>query len=137
MTHAADGFSFILSRDKSLLQLDRICELIAQTYWANDRSREKIQKSIETSLCFGVYDKDGRQVGFARAVTDYVSIYWVSDVIIDEAYRGHGLGKRLVGLITTTDELQGMRGILRTRDAHGLYEQFGFVKDDKFMLRSV
>ncbi|HWQ62556.1 MAG TPA: GNAT family N-acetyltransferase [Negativicutes bacterium] len=134
MPQAAGGFIF--SRDKSLLQLDRVCELIAQTYWAKDRARDKIQTSIENSLCFGVY-KDGFQVGFARAVTDYVSIYWVSDVIIDEAYRGQGLGKGLVELITTTDELQGMRGILRTRDAHGLYEQFGFVKDDKFMLKSV
>ncbi len=134
MPEIADGFVF--SRDKGLLQLDRICGLIAQTYWAKDRSRGKIQTSIENSLCFGVY-KDGRQVGFARAVTDYASVYWVSDVIIDPAYRGRGLGKRLVELITTTDELQGVRGILRTRDAHGLYEKFGFVKDDKFMLKSV
>lgn len=134
MPEIADGFVF--SRDKGLLQLDRICGLIAQTYWAKDRSRDKIQTSIENSLCFGVY-KDGRQVGFARAVTDYASVYWVSDVIIDPAYRGRGLGKRLVELITTTDELQGVRGILRTRDAHGLYEKFGFVKDDKFMLKSV
>jgi GNAT superfamily N-acetyltransferase len=135
MTQAAGGFVF--SRDKRLLQLDRIFELLAQTYWAQGRSRDKIQTSIENSLCFGIY-KDGRQVGFARAVTDYATIYWVSDVIIDDAYRGLGLGKRLVELITTTDELQGMRGILGTRDAHGLYEKYGFAKDaQRFMIRNV
>jgi GNAT superfamily N-acetyltransferase len=135
VSQAADGFVF--SRDKSLLQLDRICELMAQTYWAPDRSRAEIQTSIKNSLCFGIYDKNGRQVGFARAVTDYATVYWVADVIIDEAYRGQGLGKRLVELITTTDELQGMKGILGTRDAHGLYEQYGFAKDaHRFMIRN-
>ncbi len=134
MAFEYDGFLF--SRDKRLLSLDRVCALLAQSYWAKDRSREKIAKSIENSLCFGVY-KDGYQVGFARAVTDYVSIFWVADVIIDEAYRGKGLGKKLVELIMATDELQGLRGILRTRDAAGLYEKFGFAKDDKLMFKSV
>lgn len=132
-----DDGGFVFSRDKSRLQPDRIGDLLDQTYWAQGRSADKIRTSLDNSLCFGVYDKDGRQVGFARAVTDHVSIYWVTDVIIDAACRGRGLGKKLVELITTTAELQGLKGILGTRDAHGLYEQYGFAKDaHRFMIRN-
>jgi GNAT superfamily N-acetyltransferase len=135
MTYEWDGFLF--SRDKHMLSLDRVCALLATTYWAGDRSREKVAKSIENSLCFGVY-KDGNQVGFARAVTDFATIFWVTDVIIDEAYRGKGLGKIMVKYITETPELQGMRGILGTRDAHGLYEKYGFTRDaHRFMIKNV
>lgn len=128
-----DGYIF--SRDKRLLQLDRISELLSQTYWANNRGKDKIQTSIDNSLCFGIY-KDGYQVGFARAVTDYATIYWVSDVFIDEAHRGKGLARILMRYLTETEELQGMRGILATRDAHGLYEKFGFERNsERFMIK--
>jgi GNAT superfamily N-acetyltransferase len=129
-----DGYIF--SRDKRLLQLDRISEMLSQTYWANTRSKDKIQTSIDNSLCFGIY-KDGYQVGFARAVTDYATIYWVSDVFIDEAHRGNGLARILMKYLTETEELQGVRGILATRDAHGLYEKFGFERNsERFMIKN-
>ncbi|MDR7867728.1 MAG: GNAT family N-acetyltransferase [Sporomusaceae bacterium] len=132
---ALEREGYLFSRDKRLLQLDRIGELLSRTYWANDRSKDRIQTSIDNSLCFGIY-KDGYQVGFARAVTDYATIYWVSDVVIDEAHRGRGLARILMKYLTETEELQGMRGILATRDAHGLYEKFGFEKDsDRFMIK--
>ncbi len=135
MVFECEGFLF--SRDKSLLSFDRVCVLLATAYWAGGRSRETIRKSIGNSLCFGVYEA-GYQVGFARAVTDYATIYWVADVIIDEAYRGKGLGKILVQYITATPELQGMRGVLATRDAHGLYEKCGFTREaHRFMIRNV
>jgi len=135
MPQTAAGFIF--SRDKNLLALDRVCELLAQTYWAQGRSREKVQTSIDNSLCFGVYE-DGYLIGFARAVTDYATVYWVSDVIIDPAYRGKGLGKRLVEFVIATEELRGMKGILATRYAHGLYEKYGFVREpERFMIKNV
>lgn len=132
---ALEHDGYIISREKRLLSPDRVKELLSQTYWASDRSRDRIQTSINNSICFGIY-KDGYQVGFARAVTDYATIYWVSDVVIDEAHRGRGLAKILMKYVTETEELQGMRGILATRDAHGLYEKFGFEKDsERFMIK--
>lgn len=75
-------------------------------------------------------------MGFARAVTDYATIYWLCDVIIDEKHRGHGLGKMLVESVVNCEELAGLRGILGTKDAHGLYEQYGFVRvPDRFMVK--
>lgn len=130
-----DGY--MVSGDKKLISPDRVCELLSQCYWAQDRSRETIEKSIENSLCWGVYF-EGRQVGFARAVTDHATVYWLCDVIIDGQHRGNGLGKMLVDAVVNSSELSSLRGILATKDAHGLYEQYGFAKvDGKFMMRKV
>jgi len=117
--------STLISDDKSLLQIDRICDLLKTSYWAGERSREAIERSIEHSLCFGVY-QNGEQVGFARCVTDYATMYWLADVILDERVRGQGLGKALVDLIVSHELLQGLVGTLATRDAQGLYQRFGF-----------
>lgn len=124
---------FLISDDKSLLQLDTICGFLARSYWAERRSRETIAKSIENSLCYGIYD-GGKQIGFARVVTDYATMYWLCDVYVDETYRGTGIGKKMIESITSSDELSGLSGILGTKDAHGLYEQYGFVRiPDRFM----
>lgn len=129
------GNGYTISSDKSKLDIVRICELLGGSYWAQDRSTETIEKSIENSLCWGVYYND-KQVGFARAVTDYATVYWLCDVIIGENQRGNGLGKALVEHVVNTKEFTGLRGILSTKDAHGLYEQYGFIKiQDKFMER--
>ena len=120
---------YILSDDKSLIQLDRVCEMLSTTYWAKERPKDAIARSIEHSLCFGVY-LDGVQVGFARCVTDYATMYYLCDVVIDEAHRGIGLGKALVKFITERESLAGAMGLLGTRDAHSLYEKYGFIKDD-------
>ena len=119
----------LISDDKNLLQIDRICALLKTSYWAGERSRETIERSIEHSLCFGVY-QDGEQVGFARCVTDYATMYWLADVILDERVRGQGLGKALVDLIVSHELLQGLVGTLATRDAQGLYQRFGFEPVD-------
>ena len=115
----------LISDDKNLLQIDRICALLKTSYWAGERSRETIERSIEHSLCFGVY-QNGEQVGFARCVTDYATMFWLADVILDERVRGQGLGKALVDLIVSHELLQGLVGTLATRDAQGLYQRFGF-----------
>ena len=119
----------LISDDKNLLQIDRICALLKTSYWAGERSREAIERSIEHSLCFGVY-QNGEQVGFARCVTDYATMYWLADVILDERVRGQGLGKAMVDLIVSHELLQGLVGILATRDAQGLYQRFGFEPID-------
>ena len=124
---------YYFSSDKSLLSIDRIHHLLSQSYWANARKKDTIEMSVSNSICYGVYHNDV-QVGFARVVTDFATIYWLCDVIIDEEHRGRGLGKKLIGLITNSEELKGLRGILRTKDAHGLYEQNGYVRDGEYFM---
>lgn len=117
----------LVSTEKTLLSLDTICDfLINRSYWAKSRTREQISMSIERSLCFGVYDGT-RQIGFARVVTDYSVMYWLCDVFVDEEYRGKGIGKYLVDCVVKHPELEGLNGILATKDAQGLYEKFGFA----------
>jgi GNAT superfamily N-acetyltransferase len=126
---------FLISDDKEKLQLDRIYQLLGGTYWAKDRPRERILKSIANSLCFGIYAEE-KQVGFCRCVTDYATVYWLADVIVDPEYRTLGLGKSLVDAVIHHELLQGCFGILATQDAHGLYEQYGFQRQpERFMRR--
>lgn len=120
--------SFIISDDPSKLDLDAICDFLSRAYWAEKRPREVIEKSIRFSLNFGVYDGN-RQVGFARVITDYATFAYLCDVFIHEEYRGHALGKWLMESILAYPNLQGLRRwSLATRDAHGLYKQFGFAE---------
>ncbi|HEX3046394.1 MAG TPA: GNAT family N-acetyltransferase [Bacillota bacterium] len=125
-----------ISDNKDLISADSVRELLSKSYWASQRSQETIEKSIRNSICIGVYDHDNL-IGFARMVTDQATMYWLCDVIIEEAYRGKGLGKKLMECITEMEELKGMFGILATRDAHGLYEKYGFQKEPgRFMRRN-
>lgn len=119
--------SIQISTDKSLIDVNVVYDFLSnQSYWAKGRTMETIQRSIDNSLCFGVY-VDGQQVGFARVVTDYSVFAWIMDVFIDPKFRGLGLGKKLIHTIKTHADLQTLyRWGLTTTDAHGLYEQFGF-----------
>jgi GNAT superfamily N-acetyltransferase len=130
---------YTISTDKTRLDLDLIQDFLNHSsYWARERSPATIQKSVENSLCFGVYLGDA-QVGFARVVTDYATFAWLCDVFILEAHRGQGLGKKLVDYIATYPELQETLFLLATRDAHGLYQAYGgFEKletSDRWMKR--
>jgi GNAT superfamily N-acetyltransferase len=118
---------YTLSTDKARLDVTRIHALLAgQAYWAQDRSPEAVRQSIEHSLCFSAYE-GAELVGFARVVTDYAVIAWMLDVLVVEAHRGRGVGKALVESVLTHPDLQNVRRwMLGTRDAHGLYEQYGF-----------
>lgn len=115
----------LVSDDKSKLQTDRVWELLKATYWANERERETVERSFEHSLCFGVYHGE-EQIGFARCVTDYATMFWLADVVIDERYRGRGIGKALMGTILQDERLLGLTGMLATRDAQGFYSRYGF-----------
>jgi GNAT superfamily N-acetyltransferase len=118
-----------ISTDKERLDMDLIHDFLAnQSYWAKDIPFEVMKKSIENAMCFGAYHQ-GKQVGFARVVTDYATIAYIGDVFIIETYRGRGLGKRLIKTIIDHPGLKGLRlWLLGTRDAHDLYRKFGFKK---------
>jgi GNAT superfamily N-acetyltransferase len=117
---------FLISTDKRRLNVQVIFEYLSQrSYWAQGRSREIVARSIDNSLCFGVYDLD-KQIGFARVVTDYATFGWVGDVFVLESHRKDGLGKWLVQCIVNHPELVKIRRlILATKDAHELYRKYG------------
>jgi len=118
---------FLISTDKSKLDVDVIHGFLSRdSYWAAGIPRDTVARSIENSLCFGVYD-NARQIGFARVITDFATYAYVADVFIVESYRERGLGKELMATIMAHPDLQGLRRwSLGTRDAQGLYAQFGF-----------
>jgi GNAT superfamily N-acetyltransferase len=128
----SDG-EYEISTDPERLDLVAVVRLLRTTYWAAQRPRDVIEKSIRHSLCFGIYWR-GVQVGFGRVVTDWATFAWICDVVIDEAHRGGGLGKRFVEHIVTHKEITGVRQLLATRDAHTLYERFGFERIGEFFL---
>jgi GNAT superfamily N-acetyltransferase len=118
---------FVISTDRSQLNIEFIHSFLStRAYWAIGRSMEIVQRAIENSLNFGMFD-GGKQIGFARVVTDYATFAWLADVFIIDEYRGRGLGVWLIEVITSHPNLQGFRRwILATRDAHELYRRFGF-----------
>jgi GNAT superfamily N-acetyltransferase len=118
--------NFYISTDKSKLDINYIHQFLSRSYWAESIPVETVQRSIDGSLCFGVYDGN-QQIGFARVITDNATFGYLADVFVDENYRGKKLGIWLMETIMSRPELQGFRNwMLGTRDAHGLYEKFGF-----------
>ena len=119
---------FLISTDTGLLDVPLIHDFLSnRSYWAMGRPLEVVRRSLDNSLCFGLYER-GRQVGFARVVTDRATFAWLCDVFVLEAYRGRGLSKWLMECVVGHPALQGLRRVLLgTRDAHGLYERYGFT----------
>ena len=110
------------------MRVEDVARLLGMTYWADKRPLSQIEKSMRHSSCYGVYvDGEEKLAGFARVISDYATTYYLCDVIVDEAHRGRGLGRALVAHIESRPEFAGLRGILITRDAHGLYEKFGYA----------
>lgn len=121
------------------MRLEEIARLLKMTYWADTRPLEIIEKSVRNSSCYGVrLEEEEKLVGFARVISDYATTYYLCDVVIDEAYRGRGLGTALVSYVETLPQYAGLRGILITRDAHALYRKFGFeVLDGRVMVKGL
>ena len=119
--------AYLISTDPGRLDLDAIFDYLSgRSYWARGRPRDQIVRGIENSLPFGVY-LDGKQVGFARLVTDYATFAWLADVYVLEEHRGQGLGKALVEAVLAYPGVADIpRVLLATADAHGLYEHYGF-----------
>src|ERR1700683_3137902 len=125
---------FLVSTDRARLDLDVVHGFLTNCYWARGIPREVVARSIEHSLCFGIYEDGGAQVGFARVVSDFATVAYLGDVFVLESHRGRGLSKWLMECIVGHPLLQNLRRwILLTRDAHGLFLQFGFtpLKDRK------
>ncbi len=117
---------YLISTDKSKLDVGIIYNFISQSYWGKDATIEKINRSIENSLCFGIYINN-TQIGFARVITDFVGFAFIADVFIVKNFQGRGLSKWLMKVILDYPELQGLRRwMLATKDAHSLYKKFGF-----------
>ena len=117
-----------ISTDRSLLDVALIERMLHASYWAAGRPREVIERSIANSICFGAYT-EGHQVAFARVITDKAGFAYLSDVFVVPEFRAQGVGKALMRAILDHQDLQGLAVfLLRTRDAHGLYEPFGFER---------
>lgn len=112
--------------------LDNLTKLLNTSYWAKDREKEIIKKTVENSLCYFAYDRN-KLIGFARVITDYATNYYLCDVIVDKEYRGKGIGKKLVETLTNDEDLIHVRGLLITKDAKKFYEKFGFYNKEDVM----
>jgi len=118
--------NIVVTTDRSRLDLDVIHGFLTTSYWARGIPRETVARSMEHSLCFGAFD-EGRQVGFARVISDRATFAYICDVFALESHRGGGVAKSLMAAIMAHPELQGLRRwTLFTRDAQGLYRKFGF-----------
>lgn len=135
-----DKKNIIVSTDKNRLDVKLIHDFLTQSYWAKGRTLEKVKKTIENSICFGIYLKN-EQIGFARVVTDTTIFANLMDVFILEKYRGNGFSKILLSEIFIHPELKNIsKWFLATRDAHNLYKQFDFkeiTKPKRFMERLI
>jgi len=116
----------VVTTDRSRLDLEVIHGYLTRSYWAKGIPRATVARAMDRSLCFGAFEGD-RQVGFARVISDLTTFAYVSDVFVVESHQGRGVGKRLMAAIMAHPELQELRRwTLFTRDAHGLYRQYGF-----------
>ncbi|RKL64700.1 GNAT family N-acetyltransferase [Salipaludibacillus neizhouensis] len=120
---------FMISDDILLMNLDTVLHMLSETYWAKDRTKETVEKSIKNSISFGMYNKD-KQIGFARVVTDKAVFSWILDVVIDEDYRRNGLGQWFMECILGHPEIKYTRFALATKDAHEFYKKFNFKEND-------
>ena len=118
--------AYEVTSDKSRFDVDAIHAFLSQTYWATGIPRATVERAIENSVCFGVL-YEGAQVGFARMITDKATFAYLSDVYVLDAHRGKGLARLIMNAVQRHPDLQGLRRmLLATRDAHGLYEKYGF-----------
>lgn len=117
---------YSIGTDKSKLNIDVIHAFLTTSYWAQGIPRSTVMRCIENSLCFGAFFGD-EQVGFARVISDYTTFAYLADVFVIEAHRGKGVSKMIMDAVIGHPHLQGLRRfVLATRDAHGLYEKYGF-----------
>jgi len=118
---------YVVSDDPARLDIAYVHGFLTTSYWSLGIPRDVVARAIAGSLPFGLYDGTGAQAGFARVITDRATYAYVADVFLVEGSRGKGLGKLLMRAIMFHPDLQGLRRwSLATRDAHGLYQQFGF-----------
>ena len=127
---------FTLTDNPDRVNLDRTYELLQATYWGVRRPQDVVKSMVEHSLPF-VLLLDAEQVGFGRAVSDYTVFTWVADIVIDPAHRGKGLGKWMMSCIRQHPAIKHTQMVLQTRDAHALYEKYGFSRNMALMSTKV
>ena len=127
MPHEWHRDGFTISTDHARLDLDAIYAFLSTSYWARGIPRDVMERSIAHALPFGIFEGE-RQVGFARVVSDHATVGYLGDVFVLEPWRGRGLSRWLMECVLAHPDLQGFRRwILLTRDAHSLYEKYGFT----------
>ena len=118
---------YLISTDPGRLDTGVIHGFLRESYWAEGIPREVVERAIENSLCFGAYYRN-EQIGFARVVSDYSTFAYIADVFVLAPWRGRGISKALMAEVIHHPDLQGLRRwLLGTKDAHGLYQRFGFT----------
>ena len=124
--------NYLITDNKKLISPEMVKKLLDNSYWAPDRSLELIAKTIENSICVCIFYEDAL-IAFGRVVTDKAFFAWIADVVVSPVHRGKGLGKELVQFIQNHPDIPDSLQLLRTRDAHGLYEKYGFAIEREFM----
>ncbi len=131
--------SIVISTDKEKLDINFIHEFLTHSYWATGRTKEEVITSIENTMAFGIY-LDGKQIGFARVLTDYIIFAYLMDVFIVEEHQGKGYSKLLMNAIMKHSNLQRIKAwMLATHDAHTLYQKFGFkaIEDPSKLMKKL
>ena len=124
--------SFILTDARERIDLAITQSLLRNTYWGVRRPPEVVEKMLAHSLPFALL-QDGVQVGFGRVVSDFTVFSWVADIVVDTPYRGRGLGKWMMACIAEHPSIKDTQMVLQTRDAHALYERYGFSRNPALM----
>ena len=130
---------YLISSDKLKIDVEALHDYLCnRSYWAKGRSKERVKKSIENSICFGLYDTNEKMLGFARVITDHVVFAYLMDVVVFEESQGKGIGKKLLEYIFSLPDLQVRLWLLATEDAHSLYKKYGFSgldNPDRYMFK--
>ena len=127
---------YLITDDRAKVQLEVVHRLLAATYWGDRRPREIVDRMVAGSICFSLY-YGSKQIGFGRAVTDSTTFTWVADIVVEPEFRGAGLGKWIMECLLEHPAIKGTQLVLQTRDAQGLYEQFGFSENSALMSTKV
>ncbi len=133
MTLSSSYAEYKITDEKRLFSPRDVKNLLDGSYWAPDRSLELIATAMENSICIGVLHEE-KLVAFSRVVTDHAVFAWIADVIVHPEHRGKGLGKQMMQFIQEHPDIPASRQVLKTRDAHTLYERYGFARDE-FMMK--
>ena len=128
--------NYLICDEKEAVQLDKVEALLRTSYWADNRDIETIKTSIANSVCFSLFCNN-EQIGFARVVTDFASVAYIADVIIEPGHRGKGLGKWLMETLINDPRWKSKFQFLATDDAQGLYKRYGFSGSEKLMSTEV
>ena len=127
---------FQLISSLEAMQMDAVMALLKTTHWAAHRSQEQERLAMEHSLCYGaVSSKTGKQIAFARVVSDFGTTYYLCDVIVAPEWQGKGVGRAMIEAIQSDPRFRDLRGILVSRDAQNFYKKFGFEKSDRGMVK--